>query len=101
MGSIGLNSENYPLERDIVILAADGSTARTLLVVTDEAPCDTRAAFSPDGTQVAYHDGNCQPMLINADGTGDPVPLTEFPLWWTNVVYPQWGGSQTTSEANQ
>jgi Tol biopolymer transport system component len=50
------------------------------------------AAFSPDGKQVAYNDANCMPWMVNADGSGQAVPLEGFPFWWRSTVHPQWGG---------
>ena len=49
---------------------ADGSE---LTQRTDDAADDGAPAWSPDGTQVAFHssrDGNYEIYVMNADGTG-------------------------------
>ncbi len=57
-------------------------------------PCPPEyTAFSPDGMQIAYFDGDCNPWVSNRDGTGEPQPLIEFPFWWTGNTFPRWGGS--------
>jgi len=29
--------------------------------------------------------------LARADGSGQPIPLADFPYWWTAMAHPQWG----------
>ncbi|MBN1219355.1 MAG: protein kinase [Anaerolineae bacterium] len=48
-------------------------------------------AFSPNGKRVAYIDDKCQAWLANANGSGQPEPLPDFPYWWMASAYPQWG----------
>jgi hypothetical protein len=47
-------------------------------------------AFSPYGEKIAFIDGDCQSYLINADGSGEPELIPEFPWEWTGQVSPQW-----------
>jgi hypothetical protein len=83
----------FPMTRELWVISRDGATATTVATLTHEDDSCVRpdVAFSPDGTQVAYFDADCLPWLVNADGSGQAVPLTDFPGWWHSTVYPQWG----------
>ena len=70
-----------------------------LILVThqDETCLDSRVAFSPDGQLIAYLDDECQPHFrpagIVSDKYMESVALPkDYPVWWTGVAYPQWGG---------
>ena len=90
---IGRCHWGIPMTREVRVVSRDGEPFATLGTFThqDEACIRPEVAFSPDGRQVAYFDGQCQAWLARADGSGQPVPLEEFPNWWTAVVTPQWG----------
>jgi len=83
----------FPMRRELWIISRDGATVTPVATTTHEDDSCLRpdVAFSPDGKQVAYFDENCKPWLVNADGSGQAVPLTDFPGWWHSTVYPQWG----------
>ncbi|MCP4424913.1 MAG: protein kinase [Chloroflexi bacterium] len=49
----------------------------------------TAVAYSPDGSKIAYVDGDCQPQLMDIE-TRATMPTDEFPYWWTSSWYPQW-----------
>jgi TolB protein len=79
--------------RELWVISRDGAAVTTVATITheDEKCVRPDVAFSPDGRQVAYFDADCQPWIVNADGSGQAVPLTDFPGWWHSTVYPQWG----------
>lgn len=82
-----------PLDLRVMVFSLEGTQEPVILAsyITEEEFCDyRRAAFSPDGTQVAYRDENCQAQLIAADGSGEPTRLSQFPYWWAGRYYPQW-----------
>jgi Tol biopolymer transport system component len=85
---------SFPRALEIVIGASDGREIMPITAETFARECDDerRVAFSPSGEQVAYFGGDCQPRLIEADGSGQPQPLDEFPWWWLSQTFPQWGG---------
>jgi Tol biopolymer transport system component len=87
---------SFPMTRQVLRISRDGQTRTTLATIVHENKDCTRfeVAFSPDGKQVAYVDGRCQARLVQVDGSGGEVPLTEFPIWWTSAVYPQWGAEK-------
>jgi len=82
------------MTREVWIISRDGTTVSTVATLTHEnGECVwSEVAFSPDGKQVAYNDANCKPWLVNADGSGQAMPLEGFPFWWKSTVHPQWGG---------
>jgi serine/threonine-protein kinase len=84
----------FPRTLETVAIAADGRELVTITAETFARACDDerRVAFSLTGEHVAYLDGNCQPQLIKADGSGQPRPLEEFPWWWMSQTFPQWSG---------
>ena len=73
----------FPMTREVWVISRDGATVTTVATITheDEDCVWPEVAFSPDGTQVAYFDADCQPWIVNADGSGQPTPLAEFPFW--------------------
>jgi TolB protein len=67
-------SDNY----DVYVMNADGTGATRL---THDEPYDGTAAWSPDGTKVAFvsgRDGNSDIYVMNADGSGQ-TRLTTHP----------------------
>ncbi len=84
---------SLPVTREIWVIADAGNTIIPLATVThkNEDCTEAEAAFSPDGQQVAYFDGNCRPWLVNVDGSGQATPLDDFPYGWKGMVHPQWG----------
>ncbi|TEU10117.1 MAG: hypothetical protein E3J21_27165 [Anaerolineales bacterium] len=84
----------FPMTRELWVISRDGATVTTVATLTHEnGECVwSEVAFSPDGKQVAYNDANCKPWLVNADGSGQAMPLEGFPFWWKSTVHPQWGG---------
>lgn len=92
--SSGTNGWIAPTERDIILVLLDDLSA-TILTTTNHSSERCRVilenlAFSPDGTQIAYTDGDCNHILQDIE-TGEATILAEFPLAWTSAVYPQWG----------
>jgi len=61
------------------INSLDGSPPR-------EIPTGQGAAWSPDGTRIAYVDSNQQITIVNSDGSG-LVHLTEEPKFYRNDVH--------------
>jgi ABC-type branched-subunit amino acid transport system substrate-binding protein/Tol biopolymer transport system component len=86
----------FPMTREVRVISRDGAIVTTVATIThkDEECFRPEVAFSPDGTQVAYFDADCRPWIVNADGSGQPTPLDDFPYWWTSASYPQWGGKK-------
>jgi Tol biopolymer transport system component len=83
----------YPLAVEIWVISLDGETTLPVanFIVEETSECmRSGIAFSPDGTQVAYQDNECSTWLINADGSGGPESLDEFPYNWRGDHYPQW-----------
>jgi len=87
---------SFPMTREVWVISRDGVTVTTVATITheDDSCVQSEVAFSPDGTQVAYFDAHCQPWIVNTDGFGQAVSLTDFPFWWISMVYPQWGGEK-------
>lgn len=85
-----IETDGTSTRRDLMIVAADGSTLYTIEISARNETCNRHPAFSPDGTQIVYIDSDCLPVVINADGTGDPIPLMRDPWWWRSDAYPQW-----------
>jgi Tol biopolymer transport system component/DNA-binding winged helix-turn-helix (wHTH) protein len=67
---------------EIYVMNADGSDVRRL---TNHLSDDSHPVFSPDGTQIAFtsdrENENADAYLINSDGSGTAVKLTD---WKTN-----------------
>ncbi|MEW5960845.1 MAG: protein kinase, partial [Chloroflexota bacterium] len=81
----------FPMRREIWVISVDGQeVTRIAAVIQQRDPVHTEVAFSPDGARVAYVDDKDQFWLVNADGSGQPEALAEFPLSWTGTVQPQW-----------
>ena len=82
----------FPMTREVWVISRDGQVNTTLAAVTvDSDECSlTDVAFSPDGSQVAYFDGACQPHLIAVDSSSQPAPVNEFPYEWMGGTFPQW-----------
>jgi hypothetical protein len=82
---------DHPFERQIMVVSRDGLNKHRLMSTDHTSNCeDLAVAFNIEGDRVAYLDGECQPNLIDADGTGQPEPIEEFPWPWTSMFYPQW-----------
>lgn len=80
-----------PAETDyeICVVDADGTDLRRL---TTNAFNDEFPAWSPDGTKIAFasdRDGDYEIYVMNADGTGSPVNLTNDPT--CDDKSPAWG----------
>ncbi len=95
--SVSMNMEGcvniFPMRRELWVISRDGANITPVAAIIHETDSCRRfdSAFSPDGAQVAYFDDKCKAWLVNAGGSGEPMPLDEFPGWWTAWVYPQWG----------
>jgi TolB protein len=83
----------FPLTREVWVIPREGGKfTRVAGVIHPNEDCiRVEAVFSPDGRQVAYTDEKCNPQLVNADGSGRPTSLEEFPWGWFSSIYPQWG----------
>jgi Tol biopolymer transport system component len=90
---------------DIYIMNADGSgePRRLTFDAAPTYPLETRSqnpAWSPDGTRIAYEstrglDGKGEIFVTNADGSGEPINVSNHPDWDTD---PAWSpdGTQIT-----
>ncbi len=75
-----------------IVLTTEGGEAEHLMDISaNSEDCFNRveAAFSPDGSQIAYVDGACQPQLLDIS-TRQSKPIDDFPFNWTGQWYPQW-----------
>ena len=83
----------FPMEREVWVISRDGDIITPVATITHQNyDClDNTVAFGPDNGQIAYFEADCRPMIVNADGSGQAMPLTDFPYWWTAMVHPQWG----------
>jgi serine/threonine-protein kinase len=81
-----------PFTRELWLVSENGEEIKPIASTTHSTmECyQAMVAFNPAGTAVAYVDESCRPWLINLDG-GPAQALAEFPVWWLNAVYPQWG----------
>ncbi|GAB4544939.1 MAG: hypothetical protein Kow0063_38830 [Anaerolineae bacterium] len=92
----------FPGTREVWVFLRDG--AKFFRVTTIDHPNDQcvreEVAFSPDGKQVAYVDGNCQTWAVKADpaSSGQAEPLHEFPIEWTATIHPQWGATELAAK---
>ena len=86
----------FPMRREVWVISRDGATVTAVATTThkDEGCARPEVAFSPDGTQVAYVDGNCRSWVVNVDGSGQATPLDDFPFWWISMAHPQWEGEE-------
>ena len=79
----------------IWVVNRDGADPR--VVHTSDRPIDPgTVAWIPEGGQIVWHGQGEQPLIINADGSGEPKKLEAdmpFGLWLPNF-WPQWGGIQ-------
>jgi hypothetical protein len=94
--ALPLEEWSFPMIRKIILLARDGSSSSTpVTVLHEDRDCVlTEIAFSPDGSQVAYVDGSCQPWVKSAGISPAPEEaVDEFPWSWTGMVFPQWEGN--------
>jgi Tol biopolymer transport system component len=89
---------------DIYVMNADGTNVRRLTFdAAPTYPLDTQSqnpAWSPDGTRIAYEstrgfEGKGEIFVINADGSGQPINVSNHPDWDTD---PAWSpdGTQIT-----
>ncbi|RME73460.1 MAG: hypothetical protein D6784_11895, partial [Chloroflexi bacterium] len=79
--------------REVWVVSPPDGPAEPLLSFEHNNPdcADFQVAFSPDGRAIAAVDADCQPRLYRASDGSEIGPLDEFPEWWTNQIYPQWG----------
>lgn len=77
--------------RRIMLTSAAGEEEQLIDTMAKNDDCwqHVEIAFSPDGSQVAYVDGDCQPQLLDLS-TLQSKPIAEFPNKWTSEWYPQW-----------
>ena len=68
-------TKRRPLRQEIRVAPSDGGQATTLAQTTGRPP---HAAWSPDGTQIAYNDGSCI-FAITASGQDAPRRITCTP----------------------
>jgi WD40-like Beta Propeller Repeat/RTX calcium-binding nonapeptide repeat (4 copies) len=94
-----------PDQLDIYVMNADGTNVQRL--TSDAAPnsptlnlesYSQNPAWSPDGTRIAYEStrsGNSEIWVMNADGTGEPVNVSQHEAWDSD---PAWSpdGTQIT-----
>jgi hypothetical protein len=89
---------------DIYVMNADGTNVRRLTFDAKATyPLDTQSqnpAWSPDGTRIAYEstrgfEGKGEIFVMNADGSGQPINVSNDPSWDTD---PAWSpdGTQIT-----
>ncbi|MBN1679526.1 MAG: PD40 domain-containing protein [Anaerolineae bacterium] len=94
--------QRYPRLNEVAVASIDGKEFSIVGAAEHQRdePCawpplpENQVAFSPNGQRVAFVIEGCQPVVMNADGSGDPEPIDSFPVWWTGSAYPQWGGLQ-------
>jgi TolB protein len=88
--------ENADLLDIYVMDAADGGNVKRLTFdAADTWPLDTQSqnpAWSPDGTRIAYEstrglEGKGEIFVINADGTGEPINVSNDPSWDTDPAW--------------
>ncbi len=82
----------FPMPREIIVASSEGEDRRVIATTNHKlGGCqDFAVAFSPDGGQVAYIDGDCRTYLVTTDGSGKTEPIDEFPWEWTSLFHPQW-----------
>jgi Tol biopolymer transport system component len=84
--------QGVPLERQVLVVSSDGRLVDVVATMAHAGEgIDHVVAFDPDGKRVAYMDERYRPWIADARGTGQAVPLNDFPYWWTSAVHPQWG----------
>ncbi len=84
----------FPLTRSIYVIGRDGGEA-TLIAVTDHADEEhlrAEAAFSPDGAQIAYIDGENHVYVVGVENPDESESMQDFPYSWLSTYYPQWSG---------
>jgi Tol biopolymer transport system component len=92
--SVSSNAEwTFPMSRDIYVIRRDGSGFTQVATTAhgDEAHLWADTAFSPDGAQVAYFDGENRAHLVRIENPDEVVPVRDFPYMWMSSHYPQWG----------
>jgi Tol biopolymer transport system component len=94
-----------PDQLDIYVMDADGGNVQRLTSdANDTTPTlnlesySQNPTWSPDGTRIAYestHSGNSEIWVMNADGTGEPVNVSQHESWDSD---PAWSpdGTQIT-----
>ncbi|MBN1992372.1 MAG: protein kinase [Anaerolineae bacterium] len=100
-GMVGGGGEpTFPATREVWIVSDEGHTFTSIatIVYENDECLMPDVAFSPDNTHVTYLDEKCRAWLVNADGSGQPELLDEFPYWWTAAVDPQWGQAKPVPE---
>lgn len=81
----------FPISVEVGITDLSGNVETiSTFAVGQGDKCRTQSVwFSPDATQLVFHSPECEPYVINVDGTG-LAQASEFPAWWSGIAYPQW-----------
>src|ERR671914_685719 len=78
-------------DREIYRMDADG-TNETQLTATPSVNTDEQPSISPDGTKIAFastrgFEGKGEIFVINADGSGEPINVSNDPSWDTDPAW--------------
>jgi serine/threonine protein kinase len=85
----------FPQKRGIWMISRSTGEIIPLIEVTHPRECDEwvpRVAFNRTGEYVAFIDGDCRSVAFSVANPDERIDLTEFPWWWENYTFPQWGG---------
>ncbi len=83
-------SDTMPQERQLWVVSRDGSQSWMLFTDTYQTleGYFSEYDFDPAGGRIAFLDAELNPMIINMAEGSEPLPLTTFPDWWMDYVYP-------------
>jgi serine/threonine-protein kinase len=84
----------FPQTRGVWLISPTTGETAPWVEITYPRECDnvSRVAINHTGQYLAYFNAECQPVMVNRNDPGQAIDLPEFPWWWENYVYPQWGG---------